>query len=217
MLTPEEGETWAHKFYLIGDAYMMNEQYLLNRYLSELLRHLQNTTICPREFTVIIGKYKDLILSENIILSENDEKWTSNYLLWSEIMQLPVQSEVNGQRVILLDLLNEKISNNDISRRDYAYPGQGPELTAHIGWYLATQGFRKWHGLITYLAELFQGETGTPPSTPVPIPTIAVPEDGLTIQPNPNLFQLTPNQAHPGLNPPIMNGPGSNLNPFVLD
>ena len=202
MLTPEEGETWAHKFYLIGDAYMMNEQYLLNQYLPELLGAIQNTTICPREFTVIIGKYN------------ND---TSEYYLWSEIMQVPVQSEVNGQRVILLDLLNERIRNNDISRRDYAYQGQGSELTAHLDWYVSTQGFRKWLGLIRYLAELFQGETGTPPQTPVPIPTNPVPEYGPTFIPTLNQFQITPPPAHPGFNFPITNGPGSNLNPFLLD
>ena len=186
---------------------VVHARFLLNQRLSELLGAIQNTTICPEDFTAILTKYK---------LNDGRDD-TSNYSLWSELMQLPVQSEVNGQRVILLDLLNEKIRNNDISRRNYAYQGQGPELTAHLDWYVATQGFRKWLGLIRYLAELFQGETGTPPSTPVPIPTNPVPEHGPTFIPNPTLFQITPNPAHPGFNVPITNGPGSNLNPFVLD
>ena len=202
MLTPEEGETWAHKFYLIGDAYMMNEQYRLNQYLSELLRAIRNTTICPGDFTVILTKYK---------------YDTSNYYLWSELMQLPVQSEVNGQRVILLDLLHAKIRNNDISSRNFAYQGQGPEITANLEWYVETQGFSNWSGLIKYLADLFQGETSTPPSTPVPIPTITVPEYGPTFQPNLNPFQITPNPAHPDFIIPIMNGPGSQINPVSID
>ena len=90
MLTPEEGETWAHKFYLIGDAFVLEEFDVLRDHL-RLLQTILNRAECPMDILNILQKY------------DND---TRVFDWWSELMELPVQGEVNGQIVKLIDLLN---------------------------------------------------------------------------------------------------------------
>ena len=203
MLTSAEGETWAQKFYVIGDAYVVNEPIILEERLPRLLGTILNPTERPADFAVILEKY-------------NYD--TSDYNLWNELMQLPVQGEVNGKRVTLHDLLYEKISNNEISDRYWAYEGQGTAITANLDWHIQELGLTTWSGLIKYLAELFQGESGTPPSTPVIVPVhVPAPEvlDYASIVQNPLLV--------PQQNAPTMQwidgyaGLGSQNNPFIVE
>ena len=153
----------------------------------------------------------------------------SKYELWNEIMQLQVESAGNYQT--LDNLIDEMLKDAYWGQRELAFEGQGLGATAYLQeGILQDTYFTNWSGLIQYLASVFQGEIGTPrktqpqPSQTDPDPTPAPEYQGYgpspTVEPNEsnlNNFQITPNPAHPGFNVPIMNGPGSELNPFSID
>ena len=204
MLTSAEGNTWAEKLYLIGDALAVQPLDEVRRLLAEM-SYMLNSTECPKDISSIFEKYiRD----------------TSKYELWNEIMQLQVESAGNYQT--LDNLIDEMLKDAYWGQRELAFEGQGLGATAYLQeGILQDTYFTNWRGLIQYLASVFQGEIGTPRKTqPQPSQTDPAPEYqgyGLTFIPNPTPLQITPNPAHAGFNVPIMNGLGSQINPFSID
>ena len=206
MLTSVEGEKWAEKLYLIGDALAVQPLDEVRRLLAEM-SYMLNSIECPKDISSIFEKYiRD----------------TSKYELWNEIMQLQVESAGNYQT--LDNLIDEMLKDAYWGQRELAFEGQGLGATAYLQeGILQDTYFTNWRGLIQYLASVFQGEIGTPrktqpqPSQTDPSPTSESNLNAFQITPNLNDYQITPNQAHPPLIVPIMNGPGSELNPFSID
>ena len=128
---------------------------------------------------------------------------TGNYYMWNEIMQLKVYPNTS-----LLELLQFIISESNLSTT--SYQGQGTAIANNFVLINQNGDYDNWTGLIQCLAEVFQGEAATPPSTPLPVVPM--------IQPDP-----PPNSAHQGFNVPFQNpfqytiGQESQLNQFLVN